>query len=78
MFVVYVLRSNIAAKSYVGVTNNLERRLREHNSGKHAYTKRYTPWEIIHKEEFEEFQEARNREKYLKSASGRKSLKKLF
>lgn len=78
MFIVYVLKSNIAKKSYVGLTNNIERRLKEHNSGKHFYTKRHKPWDIIHTEEFSNFKEARKREKFLKSTSGRRFLKKLF
>ena len=78
MFIVYVLKSNTADKSYVGLTNNINRRLREHNSGKHFYTKRYLPWVIIHEEEFDNFAEARKREKFLKSTNGRRFLKKLF
>ena len=78
MFIVYILKSNSAKKSYVGVTNDIERRLREHNSGKHFYTKRYIPWEIIHTESFNAFKEARSREKFLKTTGGRRFLKKLF
>ena len=70
MFTVYVLKSEIAAKSYVGFTNNIERRITEHNAGKHSYTKRHLPWKVIYKEEYIEFNEARAREKYFKSASG--------
>lgn len=76
MFIVYVLRSKIAKKSYVGITDNLRRRLEEHNLGKSFYTKRYKPWEMIYKEQFENREEARRREKYLKSAAGRRFLKK--
>jgi len=75
---VYVLKSKVAKKSYVGMTSNIERRLEEHNSGKNFYTKRYLPWEILHMEEFVNLEEARKREKYLKSTSGRRFLKKLF
>ncbi|MDP3093349.1 MAG: GIY-YIG nuclease family protein [bacterium] len=78
MFIVYLLKSDIANKSYIGVTNDIKRRLEEHNSGKHAYTKRYMPWTIIYTEKFNNFIGARKREKYLKSASGRKFLKKIF
>ncbi len=78
MFIVYVLKSNIVKKSYVGLTDSIEGRLKEHNSGKHFYTKRYLPWKVIHKEEFDNFTEARRREKFLKSTSGRRFLKKLF
>jgi len=78
-YTVYVLLSLVAKKSYVGFTDNLERRLREHNAGITYFTKQYKPWKVIYKEEFETQLEARKREKYLKSASGRKLvLKKLF
>lgn len=78
-YFVYVLRSITYSKSYVGSTDDLERRLKEHNSGRNYFTKRYAPWEIFYFEEFNEIKEARKREKYLKSASGRKLvLKKLF
>ena len=72
----YVLRSRNFLKSYVGFTDNLERRIKEHNSGRHVYTKRYLPWEVVHTETFLHREEARQREKYLKSAAGRRFLKK--
>ena len=78
MYFIYLLKSEVAHKSYVGVTNNLERRLGEHNSGRHAYTKRYLPWRVVYTENYDNFKEARQREKYLKSSSGRKLLKKIF
>lgn len=78
-YTVYVLASEVERKSYVGSTNNLARRLEEHNSGKSYYTKHYVPWKIIYTEEFCNSGEARKREKYLKSASGRRIiLKRLF
>lgn len=76
---VYVLSSKIARKSYTGSADNLSRRLKEHNEGKSYYTKRYKPWELIYTEEYLTEHEARMREKYLKSASGRKKvIKELF
>ncbi|MEK7094044.1 MAG: GIY-YIG nuclease family protein [Patescibacteria group bacterium] len=78
MFTVYVLKSKVAPKSYVGATNNLERRLHEHNDLKHAYTKRYAPWKVIYSEDFETWSEARSYEKFLKSTTGRRALKKIF
>ncbi len=78
MYFVYILKSKVAKKSYVGMTDNIERRLREHNSGKSFFTKNYFPWEIIHKEMYGTREEARKREKYLKSGSGRKFLKTIF
>jgi len=78
MFTVYVLKSNIVSKSYVGVTDNIVRRLKEHNSGKHFYTRRYLPWKIVHEEKFDNFVDARLREKFLKSTAGRRFLKRIF
>jgi len=78
-YTVYVLLSLVAKKSYVGFTDNLKRRIKEHNAGITSFTKRYKPWKVIYMEEFETQFEAREREKYLKSASGRRLvLKKLF
>ncbi|MDD5032854.1 MAG: GIY-YIG nuclease family protein [Candidatus Pacebacteria bacterium] len=78
MYKVYILKSLTAKKSYVGLTVDLDRRLKEHNSGKHFYTRRYLPWEIVSFEERENLLEARKREKYLKSAAGRRYLKKFI
>jgi len=77
-YFLYILKSTISNKSYTGITNNLNRRLKEHNLGKHFYTKRHSPWIMIYNEKYDSLKEAREREKYLKSASGRKFLKKLF
>jgi putative endonuclease len=61
----------------VGSTVDIKRRLYEHNySGKSVYTKRYRPWIIIYQEEYNNLMEARKREKYLKSAAGRRFIKK--
>ncbi|MFA6463457.1 MAG: GIY-YIG nuclease family protein [Candidatus Paceibacterota bacterium] len=50
MYVVYILKSIVYDKSYVGMTNDIERRIGEHNSGRHVYTKRFLPWKIIYTE----------------------------
>ena len=75
MFTVYVLQSTVASKAYVGFTNNIERRIAEHNAGKHSYTKRYMPWILKYTEQFDNLREARERERYFKSGAGRKYLK---
>lgn len=79
MYYIYVLKSLKYNKSYVGYTNNLHRRLSEHNLGKSTFTNKYKPWKIIYTEEYILLEEAKSREKYLKSSSGRRIvLKKLF
>ena len=69
---VYVLYSSKYNRFYVGMTTNLENRLFEHNIGKSQSTLPYRPWKIVHNEVFETRINARKREKYLKSAAGRR------
>ena len=61
---------------YVGMTENLERRLKEHNKGKSKFTKGNLPWKLIYSEEFPDYSTARKREKYLKSTAGKNWLRK--
>ena len=77
MYIVYILRSKSKPFQYVGMTNNLERRLNEHNSGYSTTTKKYLPLELIYKENQPDRISARNREKYFKSGSGREFIKML-
>lgn len=72
MHFVYILYSETKGRFYVGMTSNVERRLGEHNKGKTSSTKPYIPWRVVCVEEFETRIEAREREKYLKSAAGRR------
>jgi putative endonuclease len=77
-YYLYILKSENYSKSYVGISNDVERRLIEHNSGNSFYTKRYRPWKMIYTEDYNSVLDARKREKYLKSCAGRKFLKKIF
>ena len=76
MYFVYILSSLVSKKSYVGITDNLKRRLAQHNAGNGYYTKRYKPWKIIYTEKLEDREKARIREEYFKSAAGRRFLRK--
>lgn len=60
------------------MTNNLERRLYEHNLGKHKSTKPYRPWTLAYQEDFNTREEARKRELFFKSGEGREFLKRLL
>lgn len=51
---------------------DVEQRLKTHNSGQVKSTKAYIYWTLVHVEEFNSRIEARKREKYLKSAAGRR------
>ena len=72
MIFVYVLYSAKFRRFYVGMSENTERRFKEHNSGSVKSTKTFIPWKLVHREEYETRIEARKREKYLKSAAGRR------
>lgn len=77
MHYVYALQSIEHKYIYVGLTNNLQRRFEEHNRGKEQTTRHYRPFKIIYTEKFETRQEARLKEKYLKSGYGKEFLKSL-
>lgn len=78
MFYTYVLKSREKNYIYVGLTNNLERRIKEHNSGKQKTTRSYAPFDLIHSEELKTRLKARDREKYLKSGCGKEWIKEKF
>ena len=77
-FYVYILLDKTGNHNYTGKTNNLGRRLAEHNQGKHVSTKAFSPWKMVYTEEFSSEQEARKREAYLKSGSGRELRKSIL
>ncbi len=78
MVQIYVLYSHSAQKYYVGMTKNLQQRIREHNAGKSTFTAAYKPWILIYSETEESYSTARIREKYLKSAAGKKFIQKVL
>lgn len=65
MWHVYVLRSLVNNRLYTGCTDNLTRRLKEHNSGKSKYTNLTRPFKLVYKEVYNTRLEARRREKFL-------------
>ena len=75
MYTVYVLKDK-NGKLYKGLTNNLQRRIREHKFGKTLTTSKMMELVIFYKEKFDNFEEARKRELYFKTAAGRRFLKK--
>jgi len=75
MFYVYVLKSKKDNKWYTGSTNDLRKRFNQHNSGKSTWTKGRGPFEIIYYEACFNEDDARSREKYLKSGMGKRYLK---
>ena len=78
MYFVYVLVSERDRRTYVGFSDNIERRLTQHNAGQVRATKHRRPLKLFHLEEFHTMKEAKERELWWKSGSGRNQLKKLF
>lgn len=72
---VYALFSKEFKELYIGMTNNLERRLSEHKRGQSKYTSKFSDLVLVHVEFFESYASGREREKYLKSSSGKEKLK---
>ncbi len=67
MFYVYVLESTLDKCHYVGSTNDLRRRLKEHNDGKVFATKSRCPFILLYYEAYLTEKLARSRESRLKS-----------
>ncbi len=76
---VYMLRSDaVPDRHYVGITDDLDKRLARHNAGDVSHTSKYRPWIIVTYIAFSDEAKAFAFEKYLKSASGRAFAKKRF
>ena len=78
MYYVYVLRSLKDGRLYKGLTQNVEKRLKQHNQGENRSTKGFKPWELVLTKSFDSREKARYYEKYLKSGSGREFLKEIL
>lgn len=76
MWYVYVIKSKVSSFRYTGSTNDLERRLIEHNNGETQSTKAYLPFEIETFIAVNSESKARKLEKSLKTGSGRAILRK--
>ena len=76
-YYVYIMQSAaVNDRFYTGFTENLETRLKDHNSGKNPHTAKYRPWLIKTAIAFSDRNKALEFERYLKSPSGRAFAKK--
>ncbi len=67
MYYVYLIRNNISKENYIGFTGDVERRLKEHNSGRNESTNRPDgEWVLVYYEAFRSEKDARQREGKLK------------
>jgi putative endonuclease len=77
MIWIYALSSQTRNYIYVGMTSNLERRIKEHNSGKERTTRAYRPFKLLYTEQCKDRILGRKREKYWKSGVGKEKLRQL-
>lgn len=75
---VYLLQSQKSREYYIGYTKNIKRRLKEHNLGVNFSTKSKRPWELIFFEAYLDINDAKRREKYLKTNQGARLLKRML
>jgi putative endonuclease len=76
MFFAYVLKSVHHDYYYKGHCKDIAQRLIQHNSGMTKSTRPYIPFTVVYLEPFEFEKDAISREKYFKTAAGRRFLKK--
>ncbi len=72
---VYILKSINHNFTYVGFTENLKVRLKQHNNKEELSTKAYAPYELIHYEAYKNIKNAKRREQYLKTTKGKTTLR---
>ena len=74
-YYVYILTNQNRTVLYIGVTNNLQRRIGEHKAGTHkGFTQKYNVNQLVHFETYPDSNAAIAREKQLKSGSRQKKL----
>ena len=77
MYYVYLLENQNDFGWYIGYTADIKKRVEDHNSGKGSRTTKLgTNWKLIYYEAYINKKDAEGRERFLKSGSGRKYLKK--
>ncbi len=76
MYYIYLLESQKDKSWYIGYSADLKQRFESHNNGQNAATKSKLPWKLIYYEAYDNRLDAKKREVFLKSGSGRRFLKK--
>jgi len=78
MFFVYAIKSLNKDYTYVGLTDHVIRRFHQHNNGYEKTTKPYRPFLLIFSMEFPDRVSARDKEKYYKTANGKRKLQNIY
>jgi predicted GIY-YIG superfamily endonuclease len=79
MFYVYLIKSiSHPEQKYIGQTDDLKNRLKQHNAGYSIHTAKYKPWELVNYFAFSSKDAALEFEQYLKTGSGYAFAKRHF
>jgi putative endonuclease len=78
MYYLYILKNEVTGRFYIGSTNDLDRRLKQHNAGSTRTTRVLKTNKLVYTETYDTVIEARNREKKLKSYKSRKYIEWLI
>jgi len=78
MYTVYVIRSEKLRRYYIGYTEDIEDRLRHHNSGANKSTRPGIPWYVVYRELHVDEKSAWLRERQIKAYKGGAAFKKLI
>ena len=78
MYFVYIIQSDLDQSYYIGFSENIENRLKEHNLGSTNYTSKKRPWSLVYFERFENKSDALKREIFLKKQKNKKFYQKLI
>lgn len=78
MYYCYILKSLKSLKYYIGSTEDLKIRVRQHNRGMNFTTKIWKPWRLVYYEEFYTLREAKKRELQIKKWKSRAAIERLI
>lgn len=78
MFWLYILHNSETDRFYIGSTSDVDRRLKQHKTGHTRTTKVLKTYDLVYKEEYQTLEEARFREKKLKSYKSKRYIKWLI
>ncbi|OGD56054.1 hypothetical protein A2V71_03800 [Candidatus Berkelbacteria bacterium RBG_13_40_8] len=78
MYYVYIIYSQKLKSKYIGYSDNIKRRVVEHQNGKSRYTKKTDDWQLVYYEGFINKSDARIEEIFLKSGKGQERIKYLL
>lgn len=77
-YYVYVLLSMQDNRFYIGFTNDIERRIKEHNQGKNISTVKRLPVKLMYYEAHLSKEDALRRESYFKTTKRKTNIKQIL